>query len=739
MALAFLYQLWSILPSYHMYTNTVSKNLNVTADESIEPPAYQNSSSTPSIVSYASNDSPLTSIMSPPVARGSPSTSSSSTGSQSTIDGAFIVADENTHSWQETVLDNVHKLRNLTCTDNPLSNAVDISVHFTKDICKVGEEPEEINPSLFEYSQGDYINGYVLIKSSASRPIPFEMFYLLFEGTIIVTDLQTKEKNPLRIKKFLEMFDFSASFNDGHINRLITEFDNPFQCPDMVDPRDGTRLSFGLNKTILPNRVYKRFFTFKIPNNLLDSECNEHNLTEHVQLPPSMGLSRYADSTPRGVALEDHIKDFSMIDTSVAYGVLARFIGRKSKYDIENKLKKHDDTTLINSTGDEYIILKETCNYMRIVRKSNDMTENEKRMKFVESKLIHENLFNRIKQKIEMGEELLKSIENDEFDSSIDISKKLTDTELELAKLRQSYRQNSRDVKFPQTKVDDSYEIVFPMMKKSFTGTTKNIGTMKVSTPKKDYTIKYIPPPKFRSHPNKEGVEPSWQLDVPIDLSVSLPSLASSNDTKKLPEIKSVAVELVVSTIQSEKYAIPIELHHNMIFNKPTTVPMQRLTFIDNDNITNNIVKPTQELSTKLYQIIKKLGVENFKIEKQMIDDIKGICQLKEKNINLQVNDVKIESEGQSRDSKGIAGIPWARDLKTNAFTKKFNLKLNLESISLKGNEKAQNSSKAYDKFCLVPNFQSCYLARMYYLKVILVTSTNEHIKIKVPVVIQKS
>ena len=50
---------------------------------------------------------------------------------------------------------------------------------------------------------------------------------------------------------------------------------------------------FWIEKVIQPGVTYKRYFNFKIPNNLLDSECNDHGLSKHVDLPPTLGLSRW--------------------------------------------------------------------------------------------------------------------------------------------------------------------------------------------------------------------------------------------------------------------------------------------------------------------------------------------------------------------------------------------------------------------------------------------------------------
>ena len=41
-------------------------------------------------------------------------------------------------------------------------------------------------------------------------------------------------------------------------------------------------------------------------------------------------------------------------------------------------------------------------------------------------------------------------------------------------------------------------------------------------------------------------------------------------------------------------------------------------------------------------------------------------------------------------------------------------------------------------EFCLIPDFQSCYLARLYHFKISIKLSNGEKVSIKVPAIIQK-
>ena len=721
----------TILPSYGMFTSTVGMTIDteVNDDDSIQPPCYNNttrSNSFQSDTSSATTSSQISSGFNNLSLNSSTTTSTEDTTLQgSDENGSFIVADESTCYWKETILDNVHRLPNLTFKKHKVSEAINIEVHFTKDICEIGKKPELIDPSLFEYKQGDLLNGYVLIKNTSDKLIHYDMFYLLFEGNFMIAnkaDLQ--DRVPIKIRKFLEMFDFSASWNEGNINRLVTDVRNPYICEDIRDPIDGSALCFGEKKIVYPGITYKRFFTFRIPNNLLDSECNEHGLSKHVELPPTVGLSRWevAHFPERA---KNKIKDFSMLDTSVSYGVMARFIGRKSTWEADFGVIETtaDKTRLINSKGEEYVILKELTNHFRVVQKTATPTDNERLMKLLENKLMYNNLILRIKEKIDQGNQLIKSIENGDFSNSVEIGRQLTETEMELAKCRQLYRpENLRDAKTNPSKVE-KYETFLPVVKKSITG-IKDIGTLCLSTPKKEYCICYIPPVRFRNQ-SIDQLAKSWKLEIPIDLSVKYPSLKSKS-TPQLPTIKGISAEFVVLTLRSEKYAIPIELNHDLIFNKVNTGQ-----FHDSDNVFNNIIIPFRKYSSEIYQIYKRLGAENFKLERQLVDDLKAICQLQHQQFNLVVSGLEINGKPFCKDS-----INW--NIEQDSAKASIKIGLNLEKLLLKGEINPTKLSKSYDRFTLVPDFQSCYMTRLYHIRLTVHLSNGTYSNIKVPVRIQK-
>lgn len=511
---------WNILPSYHMYTTTIYKGFNVSDESLTEPPSYETSS----IHSAGQMSSVSTARSNSMVAQRSSVASTGETEDSNDNSQRLIIADEDTNLWQETILDNVHKLTNLMYSNKEVSNAVKISIQFTKEVGELGKEPILIDPLLHEYKQGDLINGYVLITNESNEPIPFDMFYVLFEGNLTVANsLDINDRKPTKIERFLQMFDFSASWNHAHINRLITEYANAYECPLITDSYDDTKMAFS-NRKLLPGVTYKRFFTFKIPENLLDSECG-HSLLDHTQIPPTLGKSRsedYVNLTYKPDATKT--KSLSFIDTSISYGVQARFIGRASKYNVN--LSKRKDPVLINSKGDEYVILKETNKFLRIVPQVRYLTPNQRVIKRKGSQILYDNLINRCKEKIKIGHELIQSIEANKMDNAIDLINKLSSqAPSDHVKFNQLY-QSTSGAECKRDLIDQfsekNYNLISPYTKRSIRGSITPIGTLQVSTPKLEYIINIYYPGGISEGHRCRSIRPRYmefkgpnRIDIP--------------------------------------------------------------------------------------------------------------------------------------------------------------------------------------------------------------------------------
>ncbi|ODV67915.1 hypothetical protein HYPBUDRAFT_107397 [Hyphopichia burtonii NRRL Y-1933] len=646
------------------------------------------------------------------------------------IDENLIITDENTNNWTETIINNIHNLRSLTKTGNEYSKAIDISIHFTKDVGKVNEKPTLIDPLLHEYRKGDFINGHIYITNTSDFEVPFTMFYVMFQGHFLIAS--KNESKPVKFKKFLEMFDFSASYNEARIDRLISENnkDELFQTISLIDPIDNAELSLA-ERVLKPKTTYKRFFTFKIPERLLDSECNVHNLSYHTELPPTLGILKYFQ-----VNDEDKFKDFLFPDSSITYGLTARFIGKAYQYNEKNEKSHNSNPTLVNSDGDEFVIFTDNQVSMRILQQAPVQSTLDYNLKTLEIETMYKNLISRLKEKIEIGEEIVQSLNENHSDEAIQLAKKLDQANKnDLAKARQLYSsKHSRDVKakYGDKIIDkcDNYEMIIPLMKKKLLHSNSN-GTLKVSSPKMPIYLRYIPPPKFRLG---EPIDNStWKFDMPINLSFTSGSLLSTH--KELPRFKKILCDLVVATFKSKKFDIPLQLNHNFLFkndfkkfyNDPTT---------DNDSFVHIIKKPFQEMGKKYYDLFQTLGSDRFRVEASLIDDLKAMCGIEERFMKLKIDDFKING---SKDMKDLSDLNWDLNDRSNSFEQSLSLSVNVESADFKYlQSKNRGNESAYDKFCFVPSFQTCNMARMYYFDLCFQLTTNEYFHVKVPAVIEK-
>lgn len=638
---------WSILPSYYMFSNTINTGVN---DSIPDPPNY------PSSFDSGSCFEDISTVQTETTLYGQISTDYAETEEDYQDQDARI---------KETLLDNVHKLKNISTIGNEFSNMIDISVVFTKEI-GVGNQPSTIiDPSLVEYRQGDYINGYILIRNKGPKPIPFDMFYCVLEGEF------SGPSHSLERKKFLHMFDFTASFNPAEINRLVKSDDN---CNIVVldnfaykyDPYDNSYMCLGIDHLIKPNIQIKKFFTFKIPTNLLDSGCPD-DLTSHLCLPPSFGGEQVV------------LRDFSTINSSVKYSVSGRFIGRHCRYDQD-----------VSSSADAFVVLKDAEQSFRVVPFSTSTADVHV------LKWRYDDFFKDTKERILEG-------------------KRMFSTE----KYENAQEKDSKSI--VSRNENDSYEFIIPLYKVSAFLKVTPINTLQITTPRKEYRIAYIPPAKLRtSHPSSSA----WLLDIPIELTIS------SGGNNKHIEIKSLKAELVVLTLESLRYPLPIELHQDLLFNKfkPST---SKNIVDDNDTLPNNLTSLAKELNHEVYETLQKskdTGLD-WRIEKRLALGVRSLAEMTNKSINLAITNIKV-NEGTS-----LQDMKWK--VQPNQLKKSFTISLDLKSSRFKTTSKLGSAAPAYENFVLVPNFQTCHLCRMYYVRLIFEMSNGQNVYIKLPVTVE--
>lgn len=713
-------ELVSILPSYHMYQLTISKNLTPTNEDlRTDPPEYE---LTPQLLTTSLNQ-----YFSGVLLANTPDVT---TENRQLLDPT----DTNFTRWEDTILANSHKLKRLTSLNKELSKLLKVTIKLTDSIGMVGEAPKIVDPLARELRQGDCIYGFVTVTNTTEMDVPFDMFAVVLEGAVTFGDSQRPiVQPPTHIAKFLNMFDFSASWNDAWLDRLVTDNHNPHTVPgEVLDPYDGTRVQLNHKKVFKPHVTYKKFFTFKLPEKLLDLSCS-HGLVHHLQLPPTLGVSKnevisllrqkWRDGVhklPSSTSLDQtlyssYTTDFAFLDLSVSYSISARIIGKASEY--EHLMVNAPQT----AHADEYVVASEDNCYLRAICATHPQFELNRAMILEEARLVHLNMVSRLKDAIAVGKDLshrghvaghvtdlhpCTSPEADELHPS--------SSALELAKMQQSYYAK---VQSPYSHVhrDSVYEVFLPYRKKTVLGYSKVVGLAALATPKVEYHASYVP--------ITEGDEVRGTcLRIPIDLTF----LFTEGAIPAVPDFKKVSVELVALTVKLKSLPIPVVFHQDMLFLNKSR---------GHDNFDHVTIKAFQRYASDLSKLIKEHTAEQLNLDREIILDVKAIASLLTKYDHLKVLGVEVSGRNDEEKHPSLSTIPWETETFPGAaggqlkYSKRVDLHVDLaKAVSASGSE----------DFCLVPDFQYCLAARMYYLSIDLRCPNGDKINVKVPVVLQR-
>ncbi|OBA23397.1 hypothetical protein METBIDRAFT_76420 [Metschnikowia bicuspidata var. bicuspidata NRRL YB-4993] len=703
----------SILPSYHMFESTISKKL-IPNEENFkeDPPLYEMSPLNSGGVTPVHTTLPQNpSLLSFPF----PAMPELEEGITQTFN------QNSADYWESTVLAHVHNLDNLAESNNPMANNLDIKVFFTEEVCQKGVIPNLIDPSHTEYKQGDYIHGYVTIENQFKEPIPFDMVYVAFEGILCVVQLGNGAKdslNPPTVVKFLNMLDLFASWSYANIDRLVTDSGDPHDwCEGDTDPWDYTQLSIDVKRLFRPHTTYKRFFSFRIPERLLDDNCDAHNLDAHCTLLPTLGRAFNLSSSKRfPIHDENQIKDLSFMDSFIGYSVSARVMGRASQYN--HKVDK-----------DKYVLARETSVPLRVLPYS--VFPEYKEVYELKIDAYYRAYLKTVEQKIEEGmlvRERMR-LEAKTGSSSLPLtpfnlttSRTSTSGALVVDKLKHMYicsgsYKKGHNIKASGTKF---YQHVSAYRKKTITGFSKILGTISLATPKASLKIPYVPPRQFRNP--LQGY--NTKVRVPIELSYAY-DLREGKQTP--PEPRSITCDLLLITIRSKKHPIPIEFSHDMCFFDEYVDDMGQKKSDELESFETIVIKTFQDHYCSLVSLMKEIGFNNdaFRVETLLFKGIKSLALVQTKKINLAVPDVKImhENEKGAGSFLNFAAVPWEQvqsqaDQTYNIASKNCILDIDFESCHLKGAPEIAPGLSAFDLLCLVPDFQTCHMSRLYFLRV---------------------
>ncbi|GMM32459.1 hypothetical protein DAMA08_052040 [Martiniozyma asiatica (nom. inval.)] len=256
-----------------------------------------------------------------------------------------------------------------------LSTPIEIKVVLTKGTPAIGVAPEIEDP-LRQFTYGDIINGYLLIKNKTSKPIPFEMCLVSLKSSITITNIE-RPSELINAGTILNAYDLSASFHEQSNKSKRQSFSSL-----EFDNMDQTYIGFTQEKKIYPFITHKKFFTFKVPHVLLDTAC-PYQIKDHLLIPPSFGLcgkknefeeitdvKNSAPASPKP-GLPILTEDFATPGQSISYYVNVQLIGHSTEV---SKIKMKSSSLKLNSLvskkekikEDEYVHLKNVHHHILI-------------------------------------------------------------------------------------------------------------------------------------------------------------------------------------------------------------------------------------------------------------------------------------------------------------------------------------------------------------------------------------
>lgn len=612
----------------------------------------------------------------------------------------------------KNIVDNYHKFPQL---DVP---GLNIKIHVTKNV-PTPHTKNENESSLKEYTSGDIVHGYVIIENNSEKDIPFYGFYVTLQGTISVIDLKSKKQI---LKNFLSMVDLSASWSYACISTSAVNQNYKYGSCDKIDGAE-----FGLrNDRILEKGVkYKKYFTFKFPYTLLDTSC-KHDQPLHLLLPPSLGFNKLYK---RGKYSDIQIDPF------LNYGLNS---SHKGSPIITRDLS--DDLVSVNYSINAALITNEgTAKGLRVLK------HQEFFLRFIpfgfnESLFSSKVLLKHFKKVIEMNLKQCENFFNGEYKPKILIHENTAslNSRSNTGKLSQGQFPLRNEDEIP-TEVHKT--ITFSTKPSFLSKKQVSHGLISISSTIPKDGLPYIVPSLIqklndKSKLNERGYENLNnmlttltnterkvldKLNINLSFQTSQSSVASAStsrqksidDSKILPKLESVDVDLVAMNIFSNTN-IPIKLSADI--------------FIDQDHNSNNDILHTFKSQFITYQTQydehkRKFDELEMDIDRffapSVYNDLQSIngmtCSSTVIKRVFSCKSKQTDWEKETNQEGNTAG--------TNIYHKEVSIKLDL----------MKNIAET-----LIPNFQSCLLSRFYLLRVKLGFNNGISTDLKIPIRLRK-
>ncbi|SJM88437.1 related to Ubiquitin ligase-binding protein BUL2 [Zygosaccharomyces bailii] len=710
-----------VLPSFEMY-NTLHRHIpqgNVNPDCHDFPPGYQEVQAQHNII-MRSTDQPTETqaldFQAPEIRRNSSSAAMNNLRAFST---QHISIHNSTSRFQEDpepIEDDVNHADNINIDKlyslPKLATPVEVTVRITKHAPKPHEKPEE-ESILKEYTSGDIIHGYCIIENKSTQPLQFEMFYVTLEG---YTSLIDKQMGKRTLKRFLRMVDLSASWSYSDI-QLSTGVK---VVPGDVD-FDNSILGLNNNRILEPGVKYKKFFMFKLPNQLLDVTCKQEQFS-HCLLPPSFGIDKFRNHGKYSAIKVNSILGFGhigvkgspimtvdMVDEnlSINYTVDARIVGKDKRTQKLNIMREVDYNIRVVPfafccpIAGEQTVEKQLSFLLKDVQKRVDALE-------------------RIFARLESNEPIKgNDVRGTDIDGTVDDTSQVDESELLRCKLDQlqlarnistsdhDSEKNPKDLFSNTNKVETQFS--YRVRSKSSSGLKSGIFSSLLGGPaptssKNDQTrekvsraglivitaeipeqsLPYRSPSLLRktnkfenkNHYDQENwlqlqeLIPQELKQVLDHLDIELTCIQSNNSKPgEPPEIQSITTELICITAKSDN-SIPVKLNWKLLMDEDKLMKMKK-TYSDLHKKINALNKKFDANVTKLNELYNMHDTSlaprelrfNDIIPSQLFNNVDSLANLEVDIVNL--NDVFKKQTHTLRENSpdNISSVPSSSSL----------------------------------------------------------------------------
>ena len=531
------------------------------------------------------------------------------------------------------------------------------------------------NPTFKRFLQGDDIEGSVTISNKSLSKLPYTACLVTLVGYISVKSGQKKRI----IHRFLSMIDYDAS-------NSLSNLDNT-SGPAIEDARNSDLFKEKKKRYIEPSTSCRKSFKFRLPERLVSCACREHNLQQHCSLLPTFDFFKKSPSAilrwfkksicsiNNGTG-ENKRLGCPSSEASISYCIEAKIIGELADY---QEYLYTEYRAIEKKLFTRLINIDKTFVTVQVLPRRNLDRELCGR----QSKVIYNDLLQRARIKSQKNRPIEKPTPDGE---------------------KQLYKRD-RIVSISQQNLEDYNYRNSKVLTDLFSKLSNSIGVIRTTMPAMNLNISPVPPYMYTDI--NDTTLPPFLLRFPIYLEFS-PSCSNSSCT--LPKISNVSFEMVALTYISRKLPIPIVVTYDVLFGEKKITDSKSY-----DPFEENITKPFRLLLSNMALLRKE--------DCHLMLDLRCLATMEYKYQYIPVPNLGEKINGIS---KQVTSTPWER---TNPKDNIFHKTVNIDIIT-------QQMKHTLAKLQWVPEFQSCFIGRMYFCKIKFKISKARDITINLPLTI---